>query len=122
MLCLLLTTVARFDFLFMGKSVAWATLTTLYSTWWLHVTKLGALRDERKKEQKRGGKRGERQEGIKVGRTKLNGEVEFKTRKAAISILNCYNKLETENIQLSDKVLTGNLQGKTSQKVAVSII
>lgn len=42
--------------------------------------------------------------------------------KAAISILNCYNKLETENIQLSDKVLTGNLQGKTSQKVAVSII
>lgn len=42
--------------------------------------------------------------------------------KAAISILNCYNKRETENIQLSDKILTGNLQGKTSQKVAMSII
>lgn len=42
--------------------------------------------------------------------------------KAAISILNCYNKRETENIRLSDKILTGNLQGKTSQKVAMSII
>ena len=42
--------------------------------------------------------------------------------KAAISILNYYNKRETENIQLSDKILTGNLQGKTSQKVAMSII
>lgn len=42
--------------------------------------------------------------------------------KAAISIINCYNKRETENIRLSDKILTGNLQGKTSQKVAMSII
>lgn len=43
--------------------------------------------------------------------------------KAAISVLNCYNKRETENIRLSDKILTGNLPGtKTSQKVATSII
>lgn len=55
-LCFLLTTVVCFDFLFMGKSVAWATFTTLYSTWWQHVTKLGALGDERKKNERGVGK------------------------------------------------------------------
>lgn len=80
-LCFLLATVVCFDFLFMRKSVAGATFTTLYSTWWQHVTKLGALGDERKKERKRGGKRGERQEGRKCVWTKLNGKVEFKTHK-----------------------------------------
>ena len=42
--------------------------------------------------------------------------------KAALSTLNCCNKRETEYIRLSDKILTGNLQEKTSQKVAMSII
>lgn len=55
-LCFLLTTVVCFDFLFMEKSVAWATFTTLYSTWWQHVTKLGALGDERKKNERGVGK------------------------------------------------------------------
>ena len=55
-LCFLLTTVVCFDFLFMGKSVALATFTTLYSTWWQHVTKLGALGDERKKNERGVGK------------------------------------------------------------------
>lgn len=55
-LCFLLTTVVCFDFLFMGKSVVWATFTTLYSTWWQHVTKLGALGDERKKDERGVGK------------------------------------------------------------------
>lgn len=55
-LCFLLATVVCFDFLFMRKSVAWATFTTLYSTWWQHVTKLGALGDERKKNKRGVGK------------------------------------------------------------------
>jgi len=42
------------------------------------------MKEKRKKEgkgRKRGGKRGERQEGRKYVWTKLKGEVEFKTRK-----------------------------------------